>query len=116
VILDSCHSGSSTRKHRGDETLTTRGVKLPPDYTIPQHVLRSEFEERGSSVAPGYEKTGLRSHTLLAACKQDQQAYERNARGAFTSALLKLLEKDGVDKLTYGEAITRLEDLPGYVR
>ncbi|KAH6917593.1 caspase domain-containing protein [Coprinopsis sp. MPI-PUGE-AT-0042] len=112
VILDSCHSGSGTRKHRGDETLASRGVKLPSNYSIPANVLRSELEDRGTFVAPGYEMAGLRSHVLLAACKQDQQAIERGGRGVFTSALVKLLEKDGIDKLTYQDVIARLPDLP----
>ncbi|KAG6906651.1 hypothetical protein DXG01_012737 [Tephrocybe rancida] len=37
---------------------------------------------------------------------------EREGRGAFTSALLTLLKRDGIDKLTYTDVITRLPDLP----
>ncbi|KIK68739.1 hypothetical protein GYMLUDRAFT_1008897 [Collybiopsis luxurians FD-317 M1] len=111
VIFDCCHSGSGTRDSR-DETLAIRGVALPKTYNIPPEVLKLESAPRASKVAKGYEKSGLRSHVLLAACMRGQTAKERHGRGAFTSQLLELFKKEGVDKLTYKEIISRLPDLP----
>ncbi|KAF5343713.1 hypothetical protein D9758_016517 [Tetrapyrgos nigripes] len=107
VFFDSCHSGSGTRNPR-DETLTIRGVELPQTYQIAKDAL--EGGQRLATVAPGYEKHGLSSHVLLAACTQGQTAKERHKRGVFTSAVLSLLE-EGVDQLTYEEVITNLPDL-----
>ncbi|KAJ7190615.1 hypothetical protein GGX14DRAFT_381985 [Mycena pura] len=111
VILDSCHSGSGTRDPR-DETFACRGVELPKTYDIPLDVLKAESGTRASVVAKGHEKSGLRSHVLLAACMRGQTAKERHGRGAFTSQLLELLKGEGVDRLTYKDVVTRLPDLP----
>ncbi|KAG6908030.1 hypothetical protein DXG01_006449 [Tephrocybe rancida] len=108
VIFDCCHSGSGTRKNSSDDSLAVRGIELPSSYSIPDDVFESET--RGLSV---HESTASSSsHVLLAACKQGQLAMERQGRGVFTSALLTLLEMQGVDRLTYAEVITHLPDLP----
>ncbi|KAF9263736.1 hypothetical protein L218DRAFT_901384 [Marasmius fiardii PR-910] len=112
VIFDSCHSGSGTRDDEWDETFATRSVRLPKEYKIPIRVLEEDSGERTSSIAKGYERGGLRSHVLLAACMQGQTAKERDHRGAFTSQLLELLKEEGVDKLTYKDVIARIPDLP----
>ncbi|KAJ7232711.1 caspase domain-containing protein, partial [Mycena rebaudengoi] len=112
VILDCCHSGSGTRKDRSDDTFAVRGIELPTGYTIPLDVLHDDTSSRASSIAQGFQTTGLRSHVLLAACMQGQEAKERQGHGAFTSALLRLLREEGVDKLTYKDVITRISDLP----
>ncbi|THU79034.1 hypothetical protein K435DRAFT_973293 [Dendrothele bispora CBS 962.96] len=111
VIFDCCHSGSGTRDPR-DETFAVRGVELPKNYTIPLNVLKSESESRATVVAKGFEKSGLRSHVLLAACMSGQTAKERHQRGAFTYQLLELLKEQGVDRLTYKDVVMRLPDLP----
>lgn len=115
VILDSCHSASGTRAVNHDPTFTVRGIKLPEDYTIPQDLLHDipRGKSRAIVAAKGYEKTGLLSHMLISACKHGQEASERDGHGAFTSALLSLLKKSGVDKLTYADVIAHLPDLPG---
>jgi hypothetical protein len=41
-----------------------------------------------------------------------ETASERKGHGVFTSALLKLLEEDGIDQLTYKDVIRLLPDLP----
>ncbi|KAJ7141488.1 hypothetical protein C8R44DRAFT_604425 [Mycena epipterygia] len=111
VIFDSCHSGSGTRDPR-DQTFSVRGVELPKTYSIPPDVLESESGTRASVVAKGFEKSGLRSHVLLAACMRGQTAKERQGRGAFTLQLLEVLKEEGVDRLTYKDVVTRLPDLP----
>jgi hypothetical protein len=113
VIFDSCHSGSGTRNER-DPTHVVRSINLPANYTIPLHVLKSAGE-RAIVTANGFEKSGLRSHVLLSGCRQAQLSREINGRGFFTSALLHVLQSDGVDKLTYEEVLKRLPDIPGWV-
>ncbi|KAK0471052.1 caspase domain-containing protein [Armillaria novae-zelandiae] len=108
VILDCCHSGSGTRDHHDDPTFAVRGVELPKTYTIPQDVLRDAENARSTHVPEKYEKANELSHVLLSACKQGEKAIEKNGRGAFTSALLDLLQKKGVDKLTYEGVMTEL--------
>lgn len=58
-----------------------------------------EPDARASVFAKGFEKTGLLSHVLLAACKAEQKAKEDHGHGVFTSALLNLLREKGVDNL-----------------
>ncbi|KAL0066448.1 hypothetical protein AAF712_006490 [Marasmius tenuissimus] len=115
VILDSCHSGSGTRKDKRDETFAVRGVELPSNYTIPASIIEEEeldSGERGGTVATGAEKKGLRSHVLLAACQHGQTAKERKGNGDFTSRLVPLLREDGLDRVTYRDVINRLPPLP----
>ncbi|KAG7440956.1 uncharacterized protein BT62DRAFT_956394 [Guyanagaster necrorhizus] len=113
VIFDCCHSGSGTRMEGNDPTFAVRGIDLPETYTVDQDLLHDiEPDARAGVVAKGFEKSGLSSHMLLSACKAGQAAMEKLGRGAFTSALLILLQDNGVDKLTYKDVITNLPDLP----
>ncbi|KZV93491.1 hypothetical protein EXIGLDRAFT_43125 [Exidia glandulosa HHB12029] len=109
VILDSCHSGSSTRDPLEMDVLS-RGITLPDNYTI----LPSLEDEgyRHAKVASGHESSGLASHVLLAACSQMESAQECNGRGFFTQALLTLLRDENVRNVTYRAAIEQLPDLP----
>lgn len=113
MIFDSCHSGAGTRGGRV-ETAAIRSVKLPPTYSIPLSVLQAaEESHRGMVIREEFEKSGLRSHVLFSGCRQGQLSGEVNGRGLFTSALLPVLQSDGVDKLTYEEVIKRLPDIVG---
>ncbi|KAG7440929.1 uncharacterized protein BT62DRAFT_997422 [Guyanagaster necrorhizus] len=113
VIFDCCHSGSGTRMEGNDPTFAVRGTDLSKTYTVDQDLLHDiEPDARAGVVAKGFEKSGLSSHMLLSACKAGQAAMEKLGRGAFTSALLILLQDNGVDKLTYKDVITNLPDLP----
>ncbi|THU78944.1 hypothetical protein K435DRAFT_699019 [Dendrothele bispora CBS 962.96] len=55
----------------------------------------------------------LSSYVLLTACRKGQSARETAGGGVFTTALLNLLRREGLDKITYEEAITALQKLPG---
>ena len=93
--------------------MAVRAVQLPPSYTIPIYLLESQISPDGASSIPtAYEKTGLRSHVLLAACMRGQFAVEMQGRGAFTTALLTLLGQERYDRLTYQDVIMRLSELP----
>lgn len=111
IILDSCHSGSGTRKDRLDPDVAVRGFDLPESYVVPQALLTEYSAARASAIAKGFEKTGLRSHILLAACMQHQEAMESHGKGMFTSQLITLFKEEGVDKLTYQDVITMLPPL-----
>jgi hypothetical protein len=116
VIFDCCHSGSLTRKARNDQSHLprVRGVKMP--VKIPPDLDKDIWGgRRGTSVAPGFLKSGLRSHVLLSACGAEESAKEEDGRGYFTKKLLDTLEAVGADKVTYADLIQRIPCLPAYV-
>ena len=93
--------------------MVIRAVQLPPSYTIPLDLLERQISpDCSSSIPTAYEKTGLISHVLLAACMRGQFAVEMQGRGAFTTALLTLLGRERYDRLTYQDVIMRLSELP----
>ena len=51
----------------------------------------------------GMNEPDADSHVLLAACREDEVAYEASDRGGFTQALLKVLKglADDIDTVTY---------------
>ena len=67
---------------------------------------------RGTSIASGFLKSGLRSHVLLSACGAEENASEDEGRGYFTKRLLDTLEIVGADKVTYADLIQRIPSLP----
>lgn len=99
VVLDCCHSGSATR--------TVDDFKLD----------RARFTARKDTSRPldtyldgWYTKHSLNiptsPHVLLAACKQEQLAWEVNGQGLFTGTLLEVLEKKGIS-ISYADAFVR---------
>ena len=93
--------------------MAIRSVQLPSGYTFPIGLLERELSrDRASSIPAAYEKTGLRSHVLLAACMRGQCAVEMQGHGAFTAALLSLLRQECYDRLTYQDVIMQLPELP----
>ncbi|KAG6914879.1 hypothetical protein DXG01_014758 [Tephrocybe rancida] len=107
VLFDCCYSGSGTRTNSNDETFAIRGIDLPSGFRIPEAVDRLG---RSGPIRTGSSS----SHVLLAACKQDQSSCERKGEGAFTSAVLNLLSKEGVHKLTYKDVIMSIPELPNH--
>ncbi|KAK0214591.1 caspase domain-containing protein [Armillaria fumosa] len=106
VILDCCYSGSDTRY---DPTSAIRGIYLPETYAVARDLLDGiEFGAQGSDDAKGFEETAPSSHVLLSACRADQKAEEKDGHGVFTWALLSMLRKSDVAKLTYEDVITNL--------
>ncbi len=93
--------------------MAIRAVQLPSSYIIPVDLLEHHlYRDRASAIPTAYEKTGLSSHVLLAACMRGQYAVETQGRGAFTTALLSLLKREGYDRLTYQDVIMQLPELP----
>jgi Caspase domain len=113
VIFDCCHSGSLTRKKDGDQSHLprVRGVKMPVKIS-PELDMDIWVGKRGTSIAPGFLKSGLRSHVLLSACGADESAKEENDGGYFTKRLLATLEAAGADKVTYADLIQRIPSMP----
>ncbi|KZP15819.1 hypothetical protein FIBSPDRAFT_912396 [Athelia psychrophila] len=112
IIFDCCHSGSGTRK---GESSVQRTVKLLDN--LPANLdsdLLHESGARGDIVAPGSFYKGLDSHVLLAACGAKETADEDGPppRGLFTTALIKLLQDEGVDKLVYTDVLKRIDAIP----
>ncbi|KZV62714.1 hypothetical protein PENSPDRAFT_758509 [Peniophora sp. CONT] len=75
VILDCCFAGSGTRPNV-DPLHLERGFEL--DYIIPPSLDKDIWEEdsRVIGVVPGFANTGSKSHVLLAACRENQNARE----------------------------------------
>ncbi len=93
--------------------MAIRALQLPSSYTIPIDLLERQISpDCVSSIPAAYEKTGLISHVLLAACMRGQFAVEMQGGGAFTTALLSLLGRERYDRLTYQDVIMRLPELP----
>ncbi|KAG6848037.1 hypothetical protein H0H93_003956, partial [Arthromyces matolae] len=100
AILDSCYSGSATRDANTD--LTIRGVQLPDDYKISSCALSAL-----SALSPHHSS---RSHILLSACEQDEQASESKKleHGRLTYAVLEVLRNANLRELTYSELIMKI--------
>ncbi|KAF8129497.1 hypothetical protein EV363DRAFT_1417642 [Boletus edulis] len=86
VIFDCCHSASGTRGQ--DDECVPRSVDL--HFNIPETLDDYIWGSRDVSIASNFAYHGLRSHVLLAACREKASAYEHKGRG-FTSALLAAL-------------------------
>lgn len=108
VIFDCCHSASGTRAHSKGHV--PRTVEL--GHTIPED-LDEDIWGRAGKIAPGFAYHGLQSHILLAACGENEFAYEHDGRGQFTTGLLKTLKNGTIDDLTYTEVLGRIH-LNGY--
>ncbi|KAH8793127.1 caspase domain-containing protein [Flagelloscypha sp. PMI_526] len=113
VILDSCHSASSTRANDVDsDKVTSRGLELPQSYTIKPSIDATSLPtSRLEQISPLFESTGAASHVLVAACSRDETAKEQNGRGRFTSALTSYLRhpKTRLDSITYDQVVRELD-------
>lgn len=119
VILDSCYSGSGTRAFKvpGEPLPLTaeRGVDLPDGYTVLRDIyddILPQDIDRATKIPTGFGTAGQRSHVLLSACRATQRSREHGGHGRFTTQLLKALQRDGTDKVTYEDLIDRLDDIP----
>ncbi|KIM78109.1 hypothetical protein PILCRDRAFT_603746 [Piloderma croceum F 1598] len=111
VIFDCCHSGSGTRDDDDNETRTVKLASNMP-VNLDQKVWSDSGASRATEIAPGFARTGLRSHVLLAACSSTETAKETGGRGVFTKALLTLLRRHGVEKLRYSDVLQRMDAIP----
>lgn len=77
------------------------------DLVIPDDLDRDIWRGRADEIPAGFSHHGLRSHVLLAACRETEIAYERDRQGQFTSALLRTL-KGWDTSLTYAQILERI--------
>ena len=105
VVLDSCHSGSGTRRPADEGALKVRryprdGRRRPLDTLLPEAQVAAAKSLGNSGWGLGDEGR----HILLAACRDDQEAAEYlgqgKKRGAFSYFLLEALREAPGD-LTY---------------
>ncbi|KAG9123526.1 hypothetical protein FRC07_014826 [Ceratobasidium sp. 392] len=109
VILDCCHSASGTRVSEDSLVRLVDPKDLPPLSPDTDKEIR---KPRVSVIPTGFARRGLRSHVLMAACKATETAQEPGGRGAFTVALLSILRRPGVEKLTYAELQDKIPYIP----
>ncbi|KAJ7035117.1 caspase domain-containing protein [Mycena alexandri] len=109
-ICDTCHSGGIDRGIGADsEPLVARynpnNPPLPP-YVDHDILARANCEGKMFPFHGSYK-----SHVLLAACTEEEMAYERPDRsGAFTTALTSRLHAlgSGLERVTYSELMEAL--------
>jgi hypothetical protein len=113
VIFDCCHSGSGSRANPDRTPRVAEALyDIPAD--LDQNIWGRSGHDRGTKYEPGFLHKGLRSHVFLAACSAKEKAFEDsiNKQGAFTHALLSLLEVVSADQLTYAELLGRIDAIP----
>ncbi|KAI0030581.1 caspase domain-containing protein [Vararia minispora EC-137] len=129
VILDCCHSTSGTRstdspQFDDDKGFFPRGVELkrannPKADVALAPVYRDEVQRkpedgegsRGIVTSGKFLNASMRSHVLLAACGENQSAFEKHGSGLFTTALLMHFKTRGIGSHTYAEIIVALGGL-----
>ncbi|VDC06742.1 unnamed protein product [Peniophora sp. CBMAI 1063] len=114
VIFDCCHSGSGTREFtsptvsgsRRTRGFTLEGV-LPAD--LDREIICNIPRARDINVSAGFTYSGAMSHVLLAACRENEFAFEDHGRGYFTQELLNTLRAAKPDlDITYKELMRRI--------
>ncbi|KDR74411.1 hypothetical protein GALMADRAFT_141453 [Galerina marginata CBS 339.88] len=103
VIMDSCHSASGISAFNESSDFA-RYVPLPSDF---QYLASQDAEIWSSFPTNG----GLRSHILLSACGPFGQAWEADAGGVFTVALLTFLKDnhEQINKLRYCDIVMQMD-------
>ncbi|KZV65120.1 hypothetical protein PENSPDRAFT_756783 [Peniophora sp. CONT] len=116
VILDCCSSGSGTRipefsdSHRERCFEPDEPVLIPP--ALDEDIWGNVPQDRSTTVLSGYFFSGMRSHVLLAACRESEHAREGSLQGMFTTVLLEALRGVAMDKLTYRDLMQRIRTIP----
>jgi hypothetical protein len=97
---------------RGGGTHRTRTIRItkPLPDDVDQDIFR-RWGARCAAESGPFQRNGVASHVLLAACAANEQAIEEGGRGVFTCALLNTIKDVGYQNLTYAEIIRRLPPL-----
>ncbi|KAJ7137993.1 peptidase C14, caspase domain-containing protein [Mycena epipterygia] len=113
VIFDCCHSGGATRDNESIYPVRSVSTFEP----LPENLDRTLQVALSGHVdwSPESYKCDMNSHVLLAACREQEKAYEAisdagKPYGFFTDSLVKqLCEKP--NRVTYAELVGRLPTL-----
>ncbi len=97
VILDSCNSGTATR---GPEASTVRARFFKP---MTEEIGAGAVDEGTGEGAGGMTTEALPGLVLFSAATDSNPALEKNGRGIFTDALLRVLAEVGERPLTYAQ-------------
>ncbi|TCD65548.1 hypothetical protein EIP91_002512 [Steccherinum ochraceum] len=114
VVLDACHSGHGTRSSsdEGVNPFQTRG--LDPSFVTP---LRSDVDDhiyalesphaqnQQRSARKAFTARRAKSHVLLAACGQHEEALGDDKGGLLTTFLLRALQNPNIHPRTYSEVM-----------
>ncbi|KAI0962768.1 hypothetical protein AcW1_000051 [Taiwanofungus camphoratus] len=119
LIFDSCHSGGITRKDRSRDELYARLLTDPCPIT--RHLDEAIWDDDSSRSAhlvipPGFRHRAMSTHVLLAACEENQVAYETRSPehepcGLFSYALINQLRQTTLHSTTYSHLIDSLPPL-----
>ncbi|QRV98781.1 ICE-like protease (caspase) p20 domain protein [Ceratobasidium sp. AG-Ba] len=126
VIFDSCHSASANRGENLDNAVPGRIARDPevqvniPDNIDADIISLSPIKPPESSYSaaelsrhallPLYSDQA--SHVYFAACGSQEKAWEEDGKGVFTSALLRCIRANGVDKISYSDLLMSMPLLP----
>lgn len=98
VVMDCCHSGGIVRSE--DFKLDRARFTARKDASRPlESYLDGYYTQHPLNIPTS-------PHVLMAACKQDQLAWELSGQGIFTGTLLEVLEKQGTS-VSYADAFIR---------
>ncbi|CAA7263720.1 unnamed protein product [Cyclocybe aegerita] len=116
LIMDCCSSGGISRSldlysDMPIENYVARQIKNPPPLRPSGDQNIWARGARGGIVPDGYAGRYYSSHVLLAACGREESAREnpKTNRGLFTSSLLKVLESQDLNTLTYTSLMHKLK-------
>lgn len=99
VILDSCNSGTATR---GPEEGTVAARFVPPPVDAEADGAPITDQGRGAG-APGWIPESLDGLVAFSAASDSNPALERDGRGIFTDALLRIMSQVGARPLTLAQ-------------
>ncbi|CAA7268645.1 unnamed protein product [Cyclocybe aegerita] len=109
LIMDCCCSGGITRGDSDSDIYVPRGIEDPPPASPKSDQDIFSSDSRGAAADGSLGKL-YQSHVLLAACGQEENAYEdpKTNRGYFTTHLLSILEDVDAGSLTYTSLVHKL--------
>ncbi|KAJ3517713.1 hypothetical protein NLJ89_g334 [Agrocybe chaxingu] len=109
LIMDCCCSGGITRGDSDPMGYVSRGIEDPPPASPKSDQDIFSSDSRGGAADGSLGKVH-QSHVLLAACGQEENAYEdpKTHRGYFTTHLLSVLEGVDAGSLTYTSLVHKL--------
>ncbi|KJA22181.1 hypothetical protein HYPSUDRAFT_41353 [Hypholoma sublateritium FD-334 SS-4] len=112
VIFDCCHSSP------GKQCQNTTGTLVRSVDSTLTSLMDRDMDGDVLMGTQSYQKKGgtsdnLHAYILISACSPSEKARENQGRGAFSTALLKLLRTVPPNELRYSELLSRMDQIPG---